>query len=220
MGGDESAPGASSSRAVHWAANVSSGRDRPLSSQRMAAGPPPTTQTAGSLQSLELKSGYLANKGNVARDHLANERTFLSYFRTSLTLASAGAAFLRCFSLTMEHYIQYGKHAAMIHRWSSVVAGSLMILAMTMVYLGFTRYSVVQEMLQAGTFQPSRRRVYPIIFGMVDYCCMLTIDPTEDELVQVAGLTPSTTHLALCEGIQAEKLSLPSVTFPVIVIAT
>jgi len=32
----------------------------------------------------------LQNKGNVARDHLASERTYLAYVRTSLACASAG----------------------------------------------------------------------------------------------------------------------------------
>jgi len=43
----------------------------------------------------------LQNKGNVARDHLASERTYLAYVRTSLACASAGvgesiALFLVC----------------------------------------------------------------------------------------------------------------------------
>ena len=32
----------------------------------------------------------LENKGSVARDHLASERTFLAWLRTSLALASIG----------------------------------------------------------------------------------------------------------------------------------
>lgn len=32
----------------------------------------------------------LENSGSVARDHLASERTFLSYMRTSLTIAGTG----------------------------------------------------------------------------------------------------------------------------------
>ena len=35
-------------------------------------------------------SVVLENSGSVARDHLASERTFLAYVRTSLALSSAG----------------------------------------------------------------------------------------------------------------------------------
>lgn len=37
----------------------------------------------------------LENKGNVARDHLASERTYLAYVRTSLACASAGIGWCR-----------------------------------------------------------------------------------------------------------------------------
>ena len=39
----------------------------------------------------------LENKGNVARDHLASERTYLAYVRTSLATASAGVG--ACFAV-------------------------------------------------------------------------------------------------------------------------
>lgn len=41
----------------------------------------------------------LANKGAVARDHLANERTFLAWLRTSLAFASIGVAITQFFRL-------------------------------------------------------------------------------------------------------------------------
>jgi hypothetical protein len=44
----------------------------------------------------------LENKGNVARDHLASERTYLAYVRTSLACASAGVGeTVTCVSLPM-----------------------------------------------------------------------------------------------------------------------
>ena len=42
----------------------------------------------------------LQNTGSVARDHLASERTFLSYVRTSLGLASAGVALVQLFTMS------------------------------------------------------------------------------------------------------------------------
>ena len=41
----------------------------------------------------------LQNKGSVARDHLASERTFLAYVRTSLGMASAGVALVQLFTM-------------------------------------------------------------------------------------------------------------------------
>ncbi|GAA6062851.1 hypothetical protein JCM10212_006104 [Sporobolomyces blumeae] len=41
----------------------------------------------------------LENKGSVARDHLAGERTFLAWLRTSLALASIGIAITQLFRL-------------------------------------------------------------------------------------------------------------------------
>ena len=41
----------------------------------------------------------LQNKGSVARDHLASERTFLAYVRTSLGMASAGIALVQLFTM-------------------------------------------------------------------------------------------------------------------------
>ncbi|KAH6885596.1 hypothetical protein BKA70DRAFT_1236995 [Coprinopsis sp. MPI-PUGE-AT-0042] len=37
----------------------------------------------------------LLNNGSVAKDHLASERTFMAYVRTSLALATAGIAFMQ-----------------------------------------------------------------------------------------------------------------------------
>lgn len=40
----------------------------------------------------------LENRGSTARDHLASERTFLAYVRTSLAFASAGVALVQLFT--------------------------------------------------------------------------------------------------------------------------
>lgn len=45
----------------------------------------------------------LENSGSVARDHLASERTFLAYMRTSLAIASSGVALTQLFSAASSH---------------------------------------------------------------------------------------------------------------------
>lgn len=42
----------------------------------------------------------LQNSGSVARDHLASERTFLAYVRTSLAMASVGVAIVQLFTVS------------------------------------------------------------------------------------------------------------------------
>ncbi|OAV96298.1 hypothetical protein PTTG_26352 [Puccinia triticina 1-1 BBBD Race 1] len=45
---------------------------------------------------------WLENKSSVARDHLANERTFLAWFRTSLSLTSIGIALVQLSRLSKQ----------------------------------------------------------------------------------------------------------------------
>ncbi|CAE6413502.1 hypothetical protein BN14_04776 [Rhizoctonia solani AG-1 IB] len=44
----------------------------------------------------------LENSGSVARDHLANERTWLAYVRTSLAIASTGVALVQLFTIAAQ----------------------------------------------------------------------------------------------------------------------
>lgn len=46
-----------------------------------------------------LKSLVLENKGSVARDHLANERTFLAWLRTSLSFITIGVGITQLFRI-------------------------------------------------------------------------------------------------------------------------
>ena len=50
----------------------------------------------------------LENRGSVARDHLASERTFLAYTRTSLALSGTGVALVQLFSISDLNFGQDG----------------------------------------------------------------------------------------------------------------
>jgi len=57
------------------------------------------------LPRLEL-SLILENQGSVARDHLASERTFLAYVRTSLAIASTGVGMSYTITFTLPHLLK------------------------------------------------------------------------------------------------------------------
>ncbi|KAJ1839740.1 hypothetical protein LPJ70_004943, partial [Coemansia sp. RSA 2708] len=44
----------------------------------------------------------LDNKGSVARDHLANERTYLAWVRTSLSMVTVGVAIRQLYRVSID----------------------------------------------------------------------------------------------------------------------
>ena len=91
---------------------------------------------------------------NLARDHLANERTFLAWIRTAAAIVVFGFAIGR-FSLAMHQLTVLTGHSvstAGLSVWLgaiSIVAGVAMALA------GLVRYRKVRTQLDAGTFTPA-----------------------------------------------------------------
>ncbi|ORX58930.1 hypothetical protein DM01DRAFT_1283107 [Hesseltinella vesiculosa] len=98
---------------------------------------------------------YLENKGSVARDHLANERTYLAWLRTSLALISVGVALTQLFRLENEespHQIQKANAGRLI--------GLLfVVLGILFVFFASVRYFHTQESMVKGYFPASRGTV-------------------------------------------------------------
>ncbi|MFI5115661.1 MAG: YidH family protein [Terriglobales bacterium] len=90
-----------------------------------------------------------------ARDHLANERTFLAWLRTGVATIVFGFAVGR-FSIALQEFLQVqGKAGATpgLTAWLgmiSIVAGVLAILA------GHMRYHQTRKQIDRGTFEPPR----------------------------------------------------------------
>ncbi|KAL5520047.1 hypothetical protein ACEPAG_1707 [Sanghuangporus baumii] len=94
----------------------------------------------------------LENSGSVARDHLASERTFLAYVRTSLALASAGVALVQLFSVASKS----GKSNETLFRFARPLGATLVIVGITILLIGFSRYFRVQAALISGQFPLAR----------------------------------------------------------------
>ncbi|QBM85672.1 Uncharacterized membrane protein YidH, DUF202 family [Metschnikowia aff. pulcherrima] len=107
----------------------------------------------------------LNNQGLVARDHLANERTYLAWTRTALVMMTLGLAFLQLY------LIQARAHAA-VYRDKSYSLDSareealllvgkpfgvlIGVFALITMFIGFYRYAVVQLLLRHGEFPATR----------------------------------------------------------------
>jgi len=99
------------------------------------------------LQWVELR---LENSGSVARDHLASERTFLAYMRTSLAIASSGVALIQLFSAASHTSLQK------ISVYVRPLGASTVIVGLLVLFIGITRYFTVQVALTKGVFPVAR----------------------------------------------------------------
>ncbi|KAG5721326.1 hypothetical protein E4T56_gene17733, partial [Termitomyces sp. T112] len=111
----------------------------------------------------------LENSGSVARDHLASERTFLAYVRTSLLSASTGVGMhvgsiylLRMTSNPSEALVQLyaltsidasnGATLGPIPQYARPIGAALVVFGLLVLILGVYRYFVIQQMLTKGLF--------------------------------------------------------------------
>jgi putative membrane protein len=98
----------------------------------------------------EPAAGARGRTGNRARDHLANERTYLAWLRTSLAVVAAGAFLVR---LTDS-------------RTSRTVAASAVTVTFGVLALayGTIRYYRVARQLDNNHFEPARRA--PLVLAL------------------------------------------------------
>jgi putative membrane protein len=108
---------------------------------------------------------------NRARDHLANERTFLAWVRTGAAIVVFGFAIGR-FSIALRQLTALQGHP--VHRSGlSVWMGAISILlGVAMVVAGLFRYRATRDRLEEGTFKPAGFvldlvTVLTVLFGLV-----------------------------------------------------
>ena len=91
---------------------------------------------------------------NLARDHLANERTFLAWFRTGVAIVVFGFAIGR-FGIAIRQFgIMQGK--PMERTGLSVWFGLIAIFAGVILTIGgLLRYRLVRAQLDRGAFEPA-----------------------------------------------------------------
>ncbi len=113
----------------------------------------------------------MVEDSNLARDHLANERTFLAWVRTSVAVVVFGFAIGR-FAIAMRQlteYQGYGSKTTGISVWlgmSAILAGVAMMVA------GLARYRKTRTQLDEGKFEPAGFvvdlvAILTVLFGLV-----------------------------------------------------
>ncbi|KAK3058560.1 hypothetical protein LTR09_000124 [Extremus antarcticus] len=127
----------------------------------------------------------LENKGSVARDHLALERTFLAWLRTSLSFASIGIAVTQLFRLNtslakgdnphtssasdnlLEQIQKRDVSEADTHRLRHVgkpLGATFLAISILILLLGFHRYFESQHYVIRGKFPASRGTIILVSF--------------------------------------------------------
>ena len=94
------------------------------------------------------------------RVHMANERTFLAWIRTSIGIMAFGfvvekfALFLKQLSIILEQSTT-GNTLPPSHGYSAIIGIFLVGLGTLLVLLAFVRYKKIERQIDSDTFQPS-----------------------------------------------------------------
>ena len=108
---------------------------------------------------------------NRARDHLANERTFLAWFRTGAAIVVFGFAIGR-FSIAMRQLTALSGHAIRTAGMSVWMGAGSIVAGVGLVVTGLVRYRKARVQIDTDSFEPAGFTldlvtILMVVFGMV-----------------------------------------------------
>ncbi|KAH8675737.1 hypothetical protein BX600DRAFT_494192 [Xylariales sp. PMI_506] len=126
----------------------------------------------------------LENKGSTARDHLALERTFLAWLRTSLAFASIGIAITQLFRLNTSLSDGLDDQTFQrIRRLGKPLGATFLAISILVLFLGYQRYFQAQQWVMKGKFPASRGTI--VLVSLIAFALMVA------SLVVVVVIQPS-----------------------------
>ncbi len=96
----------------------------------------------------------MVEDSNRARDHLANERTFLAWVRTSVAIVVFGFAIGR-FAIAMRQLTEFQGRSSRTTGFSVWMGMSAILAGVVMVGAGLMRYRKTRAQLDEGKFEPA-----------------------------------------------------------------
>jgi|SRR6202050_54787 inner membrane protein YidH len=108
---------------------------------------------------------------NLAREHLANERTFLAWVRTGAAIVVFGFAIGR-FSIAMRQLTALQGHPVRTVAISVWMGSFTIVGGVALVVAGLVRYRKTRAQLESGTFEPAGFvvdliTILTVLFGLV-----------------------------------------------------
>ncbi len=97
-------------------------------------------------------------------DHLANERTFLAWVRTSISIIVFGFVVAK-FGITLRQLLSLQGHAAVSSGWTMGIGIVFMAAGIGMALTALFRYRNTLRRLESGDFQPARGVI--VILGAI-----------------------------------------------------
>jgi putative membrane protein len=112
----------------------------------------------------------LVEDSNRARDHLANERTFLAWVRTSVAIVVFGFAIGR-FAIAMRQLTEFQGHVSKATGFSVWMGMSAILAGVALMVAGLARYRKTRAQLDKGKFEPAGFvvdlvAIVTVLFGM------------------------------------------------------
>ncbi len=111
-----------------------------------------------------MPSDAIAERKDKAGDHLANERTFLAWIRTSISIIVFGFVVAK-FGITLREFLRFQGIAKQESGLSLGMGIAFMAMGVFMAVVALFRYRTTQQRLEAGEFKPAKAVI--VFLGIV-----------------------------------------------------